>query len=193
MKSMLGFIPFTAAVMAVCAGLAQEGQAPVPAAGEAADVVVKKEKRREDKKQATAVPERESVITAARIEFDNKEGVILFDENVLVDDAQFQMRADRLLVFMAGTNDVQQLMAVGRVNITNENRSASCDKAVYTKKDGQIVMSGNARLTQQGGQAGEVTGNRITIWLDDERIEVLPGRVVLPPGTLNKGERKLLP
>lgn len=178
-------------LLAVLTGLAQDQQASAAAATTAADVVVKKEKRHADK--VPAVPDRESVITATRIEFDNKEGVILFDENVLVDDAQFQLRADRLLVFMAGTNDVQQLMAVGHVNITNENRSASCDKAVYTKKDGQIVMTGNARLHQQGTQAGEVTGNRITIWLDDERIEVLPGRVVLPPGTLNKGERKLLP
>jgi len=145
------------------------------------------------KKEKPVAPDRESVITAEKIEFDNKEGVILFDENVLVDDAQFVMRSDRLLVFMEGTNDVQQIMAVGRVSITNLNRSASCDKAVYTKKDGQIVMSGNARLMRQGDESGEVTGNRITIWLDDERMEVSPGRVVLPPGTFNKGDKKLIP
>lgn len=190
MKSMFGFVLWASVMGAAHAVWAADAQAPA-ASGGAADVTVAKEKKRSEK--ALAQPARESVITATKIEFDNKEGVILFDENVLVDDAQFQMRADRLLVFMEGTNDVQQLMAVGHVSITNENRSASCDKAVYTKKDGQIVMTGSARLMQQGGQAGEVTGNRITIWLDDERIEVLPGRVVLPPGTLNKGERKLLP
>jgi len=110
-----------------------------------------------------------------------------------VDDEQFVMRSDRLLVFMQGTNDVQQIMAVGRVSITNENRAASCDKAVYTKKDGQIVMTGRARLMQQGKETGEVTGDRIVIWMDDERMEVYPGRVVLPPGTFNKGDRKFLP
>ncbi|HRT29463.1 MAG TPA: LptA/OstA family protein [Kiritimatiellia bacterium] len=146
------------------------------------------------KAEAQTAPEREAVITAERIEFDNKEGVILFDENVVVDDAQFVMRSDRLLVFMEGTNDVQQIMAVGRVSITNLNRSASCDKAVYTRKDGQIVMTGNARLMRQGDEGGEVTGNRITFWLDDERMEVSPGRVVLPPGTFNKADtKKLIP
>jgi lipopolysaccharide transport protein LptA len=119
--------------------------------------------------------------------------VILFDENVLVDDVQFLMRSDRLLVFMQGTNEVQQIMAVGRVNITNQTRVASCDKAVYTKKDGQIVMSGNARLMRQGDGGGEVTGTRITFWLDDERMEVSPGRVILPPGTFNKADKKLTP
>lgn len=136
---------------------------------------------------------REAVITAERIEFDNKEGIILFDENVFVDDEQFIMRSERLLVFLEGTNDVQQIMAVGRVVITNENRTASCDKAVYTKKDGQIVMTGNARLTRQGEQGGEITGNRITFWLDDERMEVSPGRVVLPPGTFKKAEKSFMP
>ncbi|HRR33885.1 MAG TPA: LptA/OstA family protein [Kiritimatiellia bacterium] len=146
------------------------------------------------KADGQAEPAREAVITAERIEFDNKEGVILFDENVVVDDAQFVMRSDRLLVFMEGTNDVQQIMAVGHVSITNLNRSASCDKAVYTKKDGQIVMTGNARLMRQGDEGGEVTGNRITFWLDDERMEVSPGRVVLPPGTFNKADtKKLIP
>jgi len=146
------------------------------------------------KAEAQTAPEREAVITAERIEFDNKEGVILFDENVVVDDAQFVMRSDRLLVFMEGTNDVQQILAVGRVSITNLNRSASCDKAVYTKKDGQIVMTGSARLMRQGDEGGEVTGNRITFWLDDERMEVSPGRVVLPPGTFNKADtKKLIP
>lgn len=138
-------------------------------------------------------PGREAVITAERIEFDNKEGVILFDEKVLVDDEQFIMRSDRLLVFMEGTNDVQQIMAVGRVSITNANRSASCDKAVYTKKDGQIVMTGSARLMRQGDEGGEVTGNRITFWLEDERMEVSPGRVVLPPGTFKRADTKLIP
>ena len=138
--------------------------------------------------------QRESVITAERIEFDNKEGVILFDENVLVDDEQFMLRSDRLLVFMEGTNDVQQIMAVGNVAITNQNRSASCEKAIYTKKDGQIVMTGKARLRSQGDRGGEVTGDRIIFWLDDERLEVYPGRVVLPPGTFNKADaKKLMP
>ncbi|MBQ7190612.1 MAG: hypothetical protein IJR99_14485 [Kiritimatiellae bacterium] len=135
---------------------------------------------------------RESVITAERIEYDNKEGVILFDEKVFVDDPRFQLRADRLLLFLQGTNsnqDVQQIMAIGNVSITNENRSARCDKAVYTKDDGQIVMTGNARLNSggTGPRGGEVIGNKIVFWLNDERLEVMDGsRVVLPPGLFSK-------
>lgn len=177
------------ASLLVCATVSAQVQTNVPEA-------VAKQAKRDAKvaKAESAALGREAVITAERIEFDNKEGVILFDENVLVDDEQFVMRSDRLLVFMEGTNDVQQIMSVGRVSITNQNRSASCDKAVYTKKTGQIVMTGNARLMREGDQGGEVTGNRITFWLDDERMEVSPGRVVLPPGTFNKADaKKLMP
>jgi len=183
-KRTIGIAGVMAALLVCGAAWAQE-----PAADQAS-AEVKAQKKPKAKPVATG---REAVITAERIEFDNKEGVILFDENVLVDDEQFVMRSDRLLVFMEGTNDVQQIMAVGNVSITNDNRSASCEKAVYTKKSGQIVMTGHARLMRQGDQGGEVTGNRITFWLDDERMEVSPGRVVLPPGTFNKADKKLIP
>jgi lipopolysaccharide transport protein LptA len=179
--------------VSVC-GQTQPAAPDAGAAGQGASDAPAAEKAKPAKAKKPEAPQRESVITAERIEFDNKEGVILFDENVLVDDEQFVMRSDRLLVFMEGTNDVQQIMAVGNVNITNQNRSASCDKAVYTRKDGQIVMTGKARLLSQGDKGGEVTGDRITFWLDDERMEVYPGRVVLPPGTFNKADtKKLIP
>lgn len=187
MRKMLWKVGWGAGVLACGVVFAQGQTNAVEAVKEPAKAA------KAEKAQKAEGPGREAVITAARIEFDNKEGVILFDENVLVDDEQFVMRSDRLLVFMEGTNDVQQIMAVGHVSITNQNRTASCEKAVYTKKDGQIVMTGNARLMRQGDEGGEVTGNRITFWLDDERMEVSPGRVVLPPGTFKKADTKLIP
>jgi len=145
-------------------------------------------------------PERETIITADKIDFDNKEGIILFDENVLIDDAQFFMRSERLIVFMEGTNDVSQIMAIGNVNITNELRHATCAKAVYTKKDAQIVMLADendkdsvVRMVTQGDTAGTVTGYKVTIWLDDEKVLVEhrkgeQAKVTLPSlSTLNRG------
>lgn len=149
-------------------------------------------------KAETCVQASESSIVADKIEFDNKEGVILFDQNVLVSDPRFVMRSDRLIVFMAGTNDVDQIMAIGNVSLTNGNRSAKCDKAVYTRKDGQIVMSaekgGMVELRQGGGKAGAVTGPKMAIWLNEERFEVLGGgRVKLPENTFKKVDKKMIP
>lgn len=145
--------------------------------------------------KSNADTNRESVITSDRIEFDNKEGVILFDSNVHVDDARFDLRSDRLLLFLDGTDtnktqDVQQILAIGHVVITNETRSASCNRAVYTRKDGQIVMTGDAKL-DGGPDSGVVTGRRIVFWLDDERLEVTEGsRVTIPAGMFNKQRDK---
>jgi lipopolysaccharide export system protein LptA len=146
------------------------------------------------KNEVIAINENGDKIRVSKIEFDNKEGVILFDKNVLVSDPQFVMGSDRLIVFMAGTNDVDQIMAIGNVSLTNENRSAKCDKAVYTRKDGQIVMSGNVVLRQGGDKAGTVCGKKMAIWLNEERMEILEGgRVTLPPGTFKKVDKKLIP
>ena len=72
-------------------------------------------------------------------------------------------------------------MAIGRVSVTNELRSASCDKAVYTRATEQLVLTGNARLLRGGDS---VSGDRIDIWLNDERMEVTPGTVVFKPATV---------
>lgn len=136
---------------------------------------------------STNAPLRETIITSEKIDFDYTEGVILFDEHVVVDDPQFVMRSDRLLVFMESTNDVSQVMAVGNVVFSNEMRSATCDKAVYTRKDGQVVLSGDVRLKTEGETTGEVRGKKVVIWVDDERVEVLEGaQIILPPGTFKK-------
>lgn len=140
---------------------------------------------------STNAPQRETVITSDKIDFDNREGVILFDDHVLVDDPQFSMRSDRLLVFLEGTNDVSQVMAIGNVTFSNEMRSATCAKAVYTRKDGQVVMTGDVRMKTEGETTGEVRGKKVVIWVDDERVEVLDGAsVTLPPGTFKKAADK---
>ena len=48
------------------------------------------------KKEKAAKPARDALITADRTDYDRKEGVVLFDRNVHVDDSQYQMHADRL-------------------------------------------------------------------------------------------------
>lgn len=130
---------------------------------------------------------RETTITSERIEFDYKEFVAVFDENVKVDNPQFFLTADRVVVFIEGTNQVRQIMALGRVTLTNGQRVASCDKAVYTRLNGQVVMTGTAVLRRVGDY---VSGDRIIIWLDDERMEVSPGHFVIAPETLKQRQKQ---
>jgi hypothetical protein len=42
-----------------------------------------------------------------------------------------------------------------------------------------------------GETVGEIRGNRVVIWVDDERVEVLEGpRITLPPGAFKKAADK---
>ena len=148
------------------------------------------QKKQKQKKQSG----RDAVITAERTDYDRKEGVILFDRNVYVDDEQYQLHADRLFLFMDGTNDLKRLVALGNVAITNEEKNASCARAVYVKKLSKIVMYGSdtapARLYQGGKKASTVVGERITFWLNSEQVEIEKPVVTVPGGSFKGGDGK---
>lgn len=151
----------------------------------------KKAKTAAEKKTRTG---REAVITADRTDYDRKEGVILFDRNVCVDDEQYQMHADRLFVFLDGTNDLKRLVAIGNVAITNEEKTASCSRAVYTKATSKIVMYGDdaafAKLHDSSKKGGTVEGRKITFWLNSEEMQVEESAVRMPTGSLKAGSPK---
>ena len=150
--------------------------------------------------EADAAAQPRSVkITSARTDYDRKQGVIMFDENVFVDDAEYQMHADQLYVFLDGTNDLKRIVAIGHVAITNDLRAGTCAKATYTKATQKIVMYGDgdgttARLADNGRRRSEVEGRKITFWIDSEQVEVEGSTVTLDAGSLGgkDGAKKLL-
>ena len=157
----------------------------------------KKKKHKKAKGGAAARTGRDAVITSERTDYDRKEGIILFDRNVFVDDELYQMHADRLFVFLDGTNDLKRIVAIGNVSITNEQRTASCSRAVFTKAASKIVMYGdetsNAKLEDPSQRGGVAEGKKITFWLDAEQVEVEGSAVRLPGGMLKgKDPTKLL-
>ena len=150
---------------------------------------VEAEEKKVEKKEKKAPP-RDAIITADRTDYDRKEGVVLFDRNVYVDDEQYQMHTDRLFLFLDGTNDLKRLVAIGNVAITNENRRAYCARATFNKKLGRIVMYSSdeitASLREEGKKGSEVKGEKITFWIDSEQVEV-ENPVITMPGGLGGG------
>ena len=179
-----------------------EAPAEAPNAAEAAPASEKKQDKKHEKKpkkagKATERTGRDAIITSERTDYDRKEGVILFDRNVYVDDEQYQMHADRLFVFLDGTNDLKRIVAIGNVSITNEERTAICSRAVFTKAASKIVMYGDdtscAKLQDPSQSGGMVEGKKITFWLDAEQVTVEESAVRLPGGALKgKDPKKLL-
>lgn len=151
---------------------------------------------------AFAAPRSETNITSSRMEYDYAESAILFEENVRVEDAEYTLTADRVLVMLEGTNDVRQIRALGHVVLINGDRTARCPEAVYTKATEQIVMSGPSdNSVQLSSKDDKIWGRKITIWLNDQRMECVPSRIRLvdsnpakPKGKDKNGEdKRMLP
>ena len=164
-----------------------------------ADEGAKTDQAKDEKKKKKAKadkPARDALITADRTDYDRKEGVVLFDRNVHVDDAQYQMHADRLFLFLEGTNDLKRLVAIGHVAITNEDKRAYCARATFNKKLGRVVMYSSdeitAELREEGKKGSDVKGEKITFWLDSEQVEVENPVITMPGGFGGQGDMKKL-
>ncbi len=146
-------------------------------------------------------------ITSSRMEYDYAESTIVFEENVKVVDEEYTLTADRLIVFLEGTNEVRQIHAIGHVVIVSGDRTGRSPKAVYTKKTGEIVMTGpNDTAVQLTSKDDKIWGRQITIWVDDQRMVCVPARLTLidsnPAKTMSPdkdndnsvgGEKRILP
>lgn len=171
----------------------------VPVAAEAVASAPEEGAAKKKKRKAESEAPRSVRITSDRTDYDRKEGVIMFDGNVHVDDEEYQMCSRQLYVFLDGTNDLKRIVAIGNVAITNDTRHGSCAKAAYTKSVGKIVMYGDgqdvmAKLVDDGKRRSEVVGRKITFWIDSEQVEVEGSTVTLDAGGIGgkEGAKKLL-
>jgi lipopolysaccharide transport protein LptA len=161
----------------------------VPARAEepAADPV-KPKKPKEAKLPAAAAPKEPTVVTSERLQVDYTSNTGTFEGNVLAVDPRITVRADKMVVLFgqsdaaAGTTtgavekvdakmprSLSKIFASGAVVITQEDRKATSEQAEYTAADGKVVLTGNPSLK---GPDGTVTGEKITFWRDEQRMEV---------------------
>ena len=122
-------------------------------------------------------------ITSRSADLDRKEGVVMFEGDVVVKYSNdCTMCSDRLYVFFTGTNQLSRVVALGRVSITNDARVGTCAMATFRRKRGEIEMFGDgketlAHLAEGGEDANALEGTRIKFWLDSEQIEVEDSRI----------------
>jgi len=89
-----------------------------------------------------------TTITSDTLEFNYKDFVALFDGNVRVEDPQFTLTADKMLIFFDKTNEVRRLDAIGDVKVVSDDRTGSCGRAIYTRATGTIVLQGDPALVE---------------------------------------------
>lgn len=121
-------------------------------------------------------------ITSRTADFDREAGVMMFEGDVFVRYADaYDLRADRIFVFMSGTNALSRIVASGNISITNETRSGACDLAVFRNRSRELTLFGEGedRLAKLvDGKTGDaLEGSRIRFWLDSEQVEVTNSRI----------------
>jgi lipopolysaccharide export system protein LptA len=64
---------------------------------------------------------------------------------------------------------IKEIVAEENVEITSNTRRATCNKAVFSDASRTIILTGNAILRDE---ANEVTGQKVTIYVDEGRTTV---------------------
>lgn len=164
--------------------------------------------------KTVAPPVRDTVITAKHMEYNSNEGVAILTKDVVVDDMRFHLTCDKLFVFMnkdeapkeasaeeeaeeaaeevttvtdeaAMQQSFSRIVCLGNVHVKSETRTATCEKAVYTKSDACLIMVGKVKMTDVDaeGKKNHIMGDKVTIWTEEGRVEIYPKpKLQLSPG-----------
>ena len=113
-----------------------------------------------------------TVVTADKLTFDYIKKFALFEGRVQVNDPRLQLSADRLTIVFTEDGGAQTIKAEGKVLLTQGDKKARSDVAVYDVPTGKIVLSGGPPQVMQGRNILE--GEVITFWRDQQKLECMP-------------------
>ena len=119
-----------------------------------------------------------TVITAKTLKFDYKRSIATFEDDVVVVDPEVRMEADKLSVVFNQTNEIKAVTATGDVRLWHDDKLASCRRAIYMARTGEVILQGDAKVARG---TDVVAGNEITFWLHEDKMTCKPGHVVFYP------------
>jgi lipopolysaccharide export system protein LptA len=120
-------------------------------------------------------------IVSDRMEAFNEKKLIMFTGNAMAKQGDRILKADQLLLYykkdpakkdkvgtmeIEGTGDLEKIQAKGNVSVTQGERLATGDEAVYYHDTGQIILTGNA-LLREGKNS--IKGCRVIVYLNEKR------------------------
>ena len=135
-------------------------------------------------------------ISSPSVYYDRNEGFAYFSGGVHVDDARYQLHADRAYVFTNGTNELNRIVALGHVAMTNEDKRAYGAKATYYRKPGMVVLSSGDGVTAEVREENPdgpriVRGKKIKFWTESKQVEVVEAEIEAPSQGAVSGVKKV--
>lgn len=133
-------------------------------------------------------------IVSDRMEAFNEKKMVIFSGNAKATQGDITLNADRLLLYnkidpekkdkaaakeIGTSGELDKIEAKGNVIITQKERMATGDEAVYRQDSGQVILTGNAVL-REGKNV--ITGCKVTVYTNEDYGTV-------GPCTADKNER----
>jgi lipopolysaccharide export system protein LptA len=122
-------------------------------------------------------------VTADTLEYDYKANVVVYRGDVVAVQGDMKVRSDTLTVTFAAAEDkqrraaaserLQQIVAVGGVRIENGTRWATGGRAVFDQGARTLILT-ETPVLHEG--SNEVAGDRVIVYLDENRSVVEGGR-----------------
>lgn len=127
-------------------------------------------------------------INSIRSDFDREESMAYFEGEVVVNYfPDYRLDCDRLFVFFKDRS-FDRLIADGHVAISNDVRYGFCDRATFSRNEGEIEMFGGKSVAKATIlETGEnlIKGERIKFWINADQVEIEGSDI-----TINKGKDK---
>jgi lipopolysaccharide export system protein LptA len=125
-------------------------------------------------------------ITSARMDAFNEKKMVVFSGDATVIQGDIVLMSDQLFVYyknepgkknksgkkeMGSSGGLDRIEAKGNVVITQKERLASSEEASFNQENGQIVMTGNAFLSEG---KNTITGCKVIVYTNEDRGVALP-------------------
>jgi lipopolysaccharide export system protein LptA len=148
--------------------------APVPKSGTGATSAPAKPAAKSGDKTPGPKSNAPIVIDADRMEAFKKEGLVVFTGNVVAKQESSVQNADRMEVYLDDKGErVLRIISTGNVKIVTEDcRTGTAKRVEYYDDDQKLLLIGDAKVWQEDNV---VTGERIVMYLADDRSEVEAG------------------
>jgi lipopolysaccharide export system protein LptA len=120
-------------------------------------------------------------ITSNRMEAFNKNQLVVFSGNAMVKQGNKVLKSDKLFLYykqepdkkkkvgtieIEKTGDLEKLEAKGNVSLTQGERIAKGDEAIYFRDSGKVILTGNAMLSEG---KNSIKGDRVIVFINENR------------------------
>jgi lipopolysaccharide export system protein LptA len=135
---------------------------------QAADVSGKIGKEGKSSGPSFSVDKKEPIfITSNHMEVDRKRNTIVYKGKVVTVQGEMTMNSEALTAYYdPEMKQLKEVVAEGKVNVTQGDRVATGGKAVFNQKTQTLVLTGNPVVRQGNSQ---VSGSRITFYIEQDR------------------------